>query len=326
MNILSELQKRAAQKNKTIVLPESSDPRVIDAAKRILIHSACRLILVGNPDTFPDNGLKTDSSGRITIRSWETETNRSDFMKLLKARLKKKNPGEEEILGMLEDPLIYAGVLVALNEADAAVAGSLATTASVIRAGIYTIGVNPGSDLVSSIFLMVLKDGRTVTFSDCGVVPYPDSSQLASIAVDAGNTHKALTGEDPRIALLSFSTAGSSSHERVDLVREATNIAAAKKSEWKIDGELQFDAAFLPSVALKKAPASSLKGNANVFIFPNLDAGNIAYKITERLAGAAAIGPILQGLNKPYLDLSRGCSVEDIVSAVHVAAVLSDNR
>jgi phosphate acetyltransferase len=322
MKILDDIEQRSAKLNKTVVLPESEDPRVLKAASRILEKQNSSLILIS--DTEVPSGINTEHSS-IEIRSWKRETEKQKFLELLLNNLEHKSITEEEADKMLASPLVYAGALVALGYADAAVAGSIATTASVIRSGLYTIGVSPESELVSSIFLMSLPNGKTITYSDCGVVPYPDSVQLASIAQDAGNTHQVLTGEIPRIAFLSFSTKGSARHERVDLVSKATEIAAAKSTGWIIDGELQFDAAFVPEIAKEKAPDSPLAGSANVFIFPNLDAGNIAYKITERVAGARATGPILQGLNKPYLDLSRGCSIDDIISAVHVAAVLSES-
>jgi phosphate acetyltransferase len=323
MNIIHDLEERAGKLNRTVVLPETEDPRVIHAAASILEKKSCGLILIGDPESIdvpePDN-----QGGRLQIRAWNREPDPDKYLDYLQLQLEYKGLTRKEAGSMLDDPLIFAGALVALNEADAAVAGSVATTASVIRAGIYTIGVHPGSKLVSSIFLMALPDGRCVTYSDCAVVPYPDSEQLASIAIDAGHTHHKLTNTEPRIAFLSFSTKGSAKHERVDLVREAVIEARSLNKGWIIDGELQFDSAFVPDIARKKAPESELKGEANVFVFPNLDAGNIAYKITERLAGARATGPILQGLKKPYLDLSRGCTAEDIQAAIHVACVLSD--
>jgi phosphate acetyltransferase len=322
-DILANIEKRASGNKKKIVLPETNDPRVIEAANMIIGKQSCDLILIPVSGQKPA-GLKSGNS--VETISWEYEQDKEQFLELLLANLNHKSLSIEEAEKMLSNPLVYAGALVALNRADAAVAGSIATTASVIRSGIYTIGVSPYSELVSSIFLMSLKDGRTITYSDCAVVPYPDSQQLASIAIDAGKTHRLLTGENPKIALLSFSTKGSARHERVDLVREAVEITRKKSPGWLIDGELQFDTAFVPEIAHRKAPGSPLGGNANVFIFPNLDAGNIAYKITERVAGARATGPILQGLRKPYLDLSRGCSIDDIVSAVHVAAVLSGSN
>jgi len=321
-DILADIEKRSAEKKKTVVLPETNDSRVIEAAKRILEKGSSNLILISENEQ-----LKRQFSDQPSIQflSWNRETEKQLYLDLLLSNLKHKSISEIEAENMLSNPLIYAGALVALNRADAAVAGSVATTASVIRSGLYTVGVKPDSKLVSSIFLMSLTNGKTISYSDCAVVPYPDSQQLASIAIDAGKSHHILTGETPKIAFLSFSTKGSAKHEKVDLVRNAVDIALKKSSGWIIDGELQFDTAFVPEIANKKAPDSPLGGSANVFIFPNLDAGNIAYKITERIAGARATGPILQGFNKPYLDLSRGCSTADIVSSIHVASVLSDS-
>lgn len=323
ISTLNSIEKKASKRGKTVVLPESGDSRILEAASELLKRKSANIILVGDQDEIIESGVDLNLN-RVEVRSWKTEQNREMFVQFLVKKLKRKNLTEKDADKMLSNPLTYAGTMVALNHADAAVAGAIATTGDVIRAGIYTIGLHRKSELVSSTFLMSLKNGKAITYSDCGVVPYPESEQLASIGIDAGHTHMQLTGESPRIAFLSFSTMGSAIHERVDLVRKAVEIARSKNTGWIIDGELQFDAAWLPEVAEKKAPGSILKGDTNVFIFPNLDAGNIAYKITERLAGARATGPILQGLNKPYLDLSRGCSVHDIISAVHVASLLAD--
>ena len=205
---------------------------------------------------------------------------------------------------------------------DVVVSGAVATTSAVIKTGLQHLDFAPGTSLISSTFLMVLPDGRTLTYADCGVVPYPDANKLSQIAVSSARTHKKLTGQNPLTAFLSFSTLGSAQHERVDVVRSALSMARAAAPELQFEGELQFDAAFVPEVAQRKAPASALAGRANVLIFPNLDAGNIAYKITERLGGAIAIGPILQGFSKPWLDLSRGCSAEDIALAAAVGVLL----
>lgn len=224
---------------------------------------------------------------------------------------------------MCSSPLFTAGWLLDNGIADAAVAGSVASTPDVIRAALRTVGVARDSTIVSSSFLMEMPDGNVFTYADCAVVPYPDSEQLASIAMDAGKTHQKLTGNAPVIAFLSFSTKGSAVHESVELVHKAYTIAKQKNSDWAMDGELQFDTAFVPDIAIRKAPESPVAGKTNVFVFPNLDAGNIGYKITERLAGALATGPILQGLDKPYMDLSRGCSVDDIVNTACVGVLLS---
>lgn len=220
-----------------------------------------------------------------------------------------------------DDPVVAAAVLVRAGLADAAVAGATRPTADVLRAGLRVIGVAPGVSLVSSSMLMVLPSGHAVVFADCGVVPDPDAAQLASIAVSSADTFEQLTGEQARVAMLSYSTMGSADGESVDKVRAATRLAADLAPGLAVDGELQFDAAWDPEVAAAKAPESEIAGRANVLVFPTLDSGNIAYKIAERMGAARAVGPLLQGLHGVLHDLSRGCTVDEIVDVAVVAGI-----
>jgi phosphate acetyltransferase len=217
-------------------------------------------------------------------------------------------------------PLFFGAMMIREGQADGSVAGSLSTTSDVIRAGIQIVGMPAGITVVSSFFLMVFPN-ISYSYADCGVVPDPTAEQLADIAISTASNHRKLTGEEPRVAMLSFSTKGSASHPSVEKVQKATSLVKIKQPDLIIDGELQFDAAVVPSVCAKKAPGSPIAGTANVFIFPDLNAGNISYKLTQRLAGAEAFGPIIQGLKKPCYDLSRGCSVSDIVTMVAINSV-----
>ena len=220
-----------------------------------------------------------------------------------------------------DDPVVAAAILVRAGMADAAVAGATRPSADVLRAGLNVLGVAPGVGVVSSSILFVLRDGRVIAYGDCGVVPDPDEVQLASIAVSTARTFETLSGESARVAMLSFSTRGSARHARVDKVRNATALVGDLAPDLVVDGELQFDAAWVPEVADLKAPGSPVAGGANVCVVPDLDSGNIAYKITERLGGARAFGPLLQGLDGVFHDLSRGCSADDIFDVAVIAGL-----
>ncbi len=326
MSQLSKIREKASTVKKRVLFPEAaSDIRVIQAAVRLSTENLAIPVLLGDRSEITELANKNDVELPVDLEiipgsDPETEDERFQFFQ---EKLSHKNPTEEQIRQLCQNPLFTAGWLLEKGEGDAAVAGSVASTGDVIRAALRTVGVAEGSSIVSSSFLMEMPDGAVYTFADCAVVPYPEADQLASIALDSGKTHELLNGKEPKIAFLSFSTKGSASHDSVSLVQQAFSIAKQKNKVWKMDGELQFDTAFVPEIANRKAPESPLKGKADVFIFPNLDTGNIAYKITERLAGALATGPILQGLSKPYMDLSRGCSVDDIVNTACVGVVLS---
>ncbi len=242
----------------------------------------------------------------------------ADYASELFNHRKTKGLTYENAKSLVESVMYYGAMMVRRGEAEGLVGGAVHTTADVLRSAIFCVGTAPGIQTVSSIFLMILPDNRVVTYGDCAVMPYPDPRQLADIAIASSESHRALTGEEPIVAMLSFSTKGSAKHDAVDKVTEALNIVKEKRPDLKIDGELQFDAAFVSSVGQRKAPGSSVAGKANVFIFPNLDAGNISYKITERIGHAKALGPIIQGLAKPINDLSRGCSAEDIANVTAI--------
>ena len=244
-----------------------------------------------------------------------------DAVEHILERRRRKGVDRDAAAELARRPLFFAAALVALGEADGSVAGAANTTAEVLRAGLYSLGMAEGVRVVSSMFLMV-REHTAYSYADCGVVPDPTSEELASIAATTARNHRLLTGEEPRVAFLSFSTKGSADHARVDKVRAAFESFSSEHPEIKADGELQFDAAVVPAVAAKKAPGSAIEGRANVFVFPDLDAGNLAYKITQRLGGFEAFGPLTQGLAKPCLDLSRGCTAEDIVTVATIAAVM----
>jgi phosphate acetyltransferase len=319
--IIDEIKAKAKKLKKHIVLPDAMDERAIQAARIIVDEQIANISLIGNEEAIR---AKAQQLGigleKIFIVDPEKSEKLSDFSHVFFNLRKSKGILFEQAQQTMKHPLFFGAMMVREEMADGSVAGSLSTTGDVIRAGIQIVGMPAGITVVSSFFLMVFPH-TNYSYADCGVVPDPTAEQLADIALSTAENHRKLTGEEPRVAMLSFSTKGSASHPLVEKVQKATAIAQQKKPELLLDGELQLDAAIVPSVCAKKAPGSPVAGTANVLVFPDLNAGNIGYKLTQRLAGAEAFGPIIQGLKKPCYDLSRGCSVSDIVTMVAINSV-----
>lgn len=323
MEFLQSILEKASKRRKTIILPESSDERVLKAAEVLTKKNIVSVITLGKEETIRADAEKLgiDLSG-VRIIDQEKSDKLGDFTNIYYNLRKKKGITIEQARETLKRNLFFAAMMVKEGMADGSVSGSISSTGDVMRAGIQCIGMPEGISIVSSFFLMV-KPEKVFSFADCAVVPNPDAKQLADIAISTADNHKKLTDEEPYIAMLSFSTKGSAQHEHVDKVIEATKLIKEKRQDLKVDGELQFDAAVIDSVGTRKAPGSDVAGMANVLIFPDLDAGNIAYKIAQRWGKAEAVGPMVQGLKKPFFDLSRGCSVEDIVNTAAICTLMS---
>ncbi len=318
--ILDTLRSRAAGRVRTIVFPDATDARTVKAARILQDNTLCIPILIGSVDEIAHiAGVHGVSLDGLRIIDPVTAYDAADCASYLLERRRAKGMSPEEAERLSHDALMYAGWMVACGHADGAVAGSLSTTGAVLRAGLTTVGLAPNVSTVSSYFLMAWPT-TTLFFADCGVVPAPTAAQLCDIAASTVQSYRSVIGDEPRVAFLSFSTKGSADHPMLEPIREAATSFAEQYPDVDSDGELQADAALVPVVAHAKAPGSPVGGEANILIFPDLNAGNIAYKLCERLGGATALGPIVQGLAKPYCDLSRGCNVDDIV---HVACIAS---
>lgn len=326
MNFIDTIKERAKQEKKTIALPESMDARVIEAAHKVLEEGIADIIIIGTDEEISKSSVGFNISRATIIDPYTSNMTEDLINQLVELRKSKGMTYEEAKKLLLEDYMYYACMLVKTGRADGVVSGACHSTANTLRPSLQIIKTKPGSLLVSSFFLMNVPNceyghNGTFIFSDCGLEQNPDSEKLAAIAASSAESFKALVQVEPKVAMLSHSTMGSAKHADVDKVVEAVRIAKEKYSQYSIDGEMQLDAAIVPSVAQSKAPDSDVAGHANVLVFPDLDAGNIGYKLVQRLAKAEAYGPITQGMAAPVNDLSRGCSADDIVGVVAITAV-----
>ena len=326
MSFIESIKERAKQNKKRIVMPETMDRRVLEAAEKIIREDIADIILIGKEEEIAENSKGLDISGAKIINPFTSDLTEELTLEFVEIRKNKGLTYDEAKKLLLEDYAYFACMLVKTGRADGVVSGACHSTANTLRPALQIIKTKPGTMLVSAFFLMVVPDcvygnNGVFVFADSGLVQNPNPEELAAIAKSSAESFELLVGSEPSVAMLSHSTKGSASHPDVDKVVSAVKIAKERYPQYKIDGELQLDAAIVPEVAATKAQDSNVAGHANVLIFPDLDAGNIGYKLVQRLAKAEAYGPVTQGIAAPVNDLSRGCNVDDIVGVVAITAV-----
>ena len=331
MAFIDEIKERAKADKKTIVLPESMDKRTFEAAEKILKEGIANLIIIGTPEEIAENSKGYDITGATIVDPFNDPNKQKYIDKFVELRSKKGVTPEMAKEQMEKDYMYYACLMCKCGDADGAVSGACHSTGNTIRPALQLLKTKPGIGSVSGFFLMEvpdcdLGDNGTFVFADCGLNQNPTPEELAAIAVSSAESFKMLVGHEPKVAMLSHSSKGSAKHADVDKVVEATKLAKEMAPELALDGELQLDAAIVPEIGASKAPDSKVAGHANVLVFPDLDAGNIGYKLVQRLGKAAAYGPMCQGIAKPVNDLSRGCSADDIVGVVAITAVQCQNN
>jgi phosphate acetyltransferase len=334
MSLLDEIKAKAAARKKTIVLCEGEDKRVVEAAAQITKQGIAKIVLIGNAEECKKVAPEVDLTG-VTLIDPLTSDKTATYANILYEARKAKGMTEEEALKQAKDRTMFGALMLKAGDVDGYVSGACHSTANTLRPGLQVVKTSPGIKTVSSCFILIAPNGENkynpdgvAVFADCAINIEPDAQQLADIAISSAKTAKTIAGIEPRVAMLSFSTKGSGNDDKyfksVPKVQEAVALAKAQAPELALDGEFQFDAAVAPEVGQLKAPGSAVAGHANVFVFPNINAGNIGYKIAQRFGGYMAIGPVCQGFAKPLNDLSRGCNVEDIVATVAVTALQAE--